>query len=252
MEGKYQLAQSLVLEAGEFLRQHINDELQIEEKAGFTDLVTHLDRQVQEQLAHHIQSCYPQDRILGEEGKDILSVSEGNVWVIDPIDGTANFIAQKNDFAIMVAYFEDGVGQFGIIYDVIRDKLFHGGGVFPVYCNQKRLESPELRPLRQSLIGVNAQLYAANEHGVADLALQSLGTRSVGSAGIGFSHVFEGRLFAYASCLCLWDYAAASIIGHSLDLTMLSFEELDLSYGKREFVMLVSNAHLEEVKEYLF
>ncbi|MCQ8255923.1 inositol monophosphatase family protein, partial [Streptococcus suis] len=111
-------------------------------------------------------------------GGDVSSIHEGNVWVIDPIYGTTNFIAQKTDFAIMIAYFENGVGKFGIIYDVMRDKLFHGGDSVPVYCNQERLKKPELRPLRQSLIGIDAKLYAGNAHGVAELANQSLGTRS--------------------------------------------------------------------------
>ena len=52
---------------------------------------------------------------------------KGAVWVIDPIDGTNNFVTQKEDFAVMVAYFEDGIGQFGLIYDVMRDHLFRGG-----------------------------------------------------------------------------------------------------------------------------
>ena len=46
--------------------------------------------------------------------------------MIDPIDGTNNFVTQKEDFAVMVAYFEDGIGQFGLIYDVMRDHLFTG------------------------------------------------------------------------------------------------------------------------------
>ncbi len=130
METKYHFAQTIVLEAGNFLRQHLHDDLQIEEKGDFTDLVTHLDKQVQEMLTQQIQSRYQGDGILGEEGGDVSSIHEGNVWVIDPIDGTTNFIAQKTDFAIMIAYFENGVGKFGIIYDVMRDKLFHGGDSF--------------------------------------------------------------------------------------------------------------------------
>ncbi len=143
LETKYHFAQTIVLEAGNFLRQHLHDDLQIEEKGDFTDLVTHLDKQVQEMLTQQIQSRYQGDGILGEEGGDVSSIHEGNVWVIDPIDGTTNFIAQKTDFAIMIAYFENGVGKFGIIYDVMRDKLFHGGDSFPVYCNQERLKKPE-------------------------------------------------------------------------------------------------------------
>ncbi|HEM5997089.1 TPA: inositol monophosphatase family protein [Streptococcus suis] len=252
METKYRLAQSLVLQAGEFLKTHLHDELEIEEKENATDLVTQLDKLTQQFLTNQIKKEYPSDLIFGEEGGDVSSISNGNVWVIDPIDGTSNFIAQKNDFALMLAYFENGIGQFGLIYDVMQDKLFHGGGKFPVFCNKERLASPSLSSISQTLLGLNAQLYAANNHGLADLANISLGTRSVGSAGIGFSHVLEGRLFAYASYLYPWDYAAASILGQGLDLSLLSLEAENPSFDKREHVILVANQHLEEVKRYLF
>ncbi|HEP1844132.1 TPA: inositol monophosphatase family protein [Streptococcus suis] len=252
METKYRLAQSLVLQAGEFLKTHLHDELEIEEKENATDLVTQLDKLTQQFLTNQIKKEYPSDLIFGEEGGDVSSISNGNVWVIDPIDGTSNFIAQKNDFAIMLAYFENGIGQFGLIYDVMQDKLFHGGGKFPVFCNKERLACPSLSSISQTLLGLNAQLYAANKHGLADLANISLGTRSVGSAGIGFSHVLEGRLFAYASYLYPWDYAAASILGQGLGFSLLSLEANQPSFDKREHVILVANQHLEEVKRYLF
>ncbi|HFI0402913.1 TPA: inositol monophosphatase family protein [Streptococcus suis] len=252
METKYRLAQSLVLQAGEFLKTHLHDELEIEEKENATDLVTQLDKLTQQFLTNQIKNEYPSDLIFGEEGGDVSSISNGNVWVIDPIDGTSNFIAQKNDFAIMLAYFENGIGQFGLIYDAMQEKLFHGGGKFPVFCNKERLASPSLSSISQTLLGLNAQLYAANKHGLADLANISLGTRSVGSAGIGFSHVLEGRLFAYASYLYPWDYAAASILGQGLGLSLLSLEAENPSFDKREHVILVANQHLEEVKRYLF
>ncbi|HFI0043327.1 TPA: inositol monophosphatase family protein [Streptococcus suis] len=252
METKYRLAQSLVLQAGEFLKTHLHDELEIEEKENATDLVTQLDKLTQQFLTNQIKNEYPSDLIFGEEGGDVSSISNGNVWVIDPIDGTSNFIAQKNDFAIMLAYFENGIGQFGLIYDVMQDKLFHGGGKFPVFCNKERLANPSLSSISQTLLGLNAQLYAANKHGLADLANISLGTRSVGSAGIGFSHVLEGRLFAYASYLYPWDYAAASILGQGLGLSLLSLEAENPSFDKREHVILVADQHLEEVKRYLF
>ncbi|MDG4505368.1 inositol monophosphatase family protein [Streptococcus suis] len=252
METKYRLAQSLVLAAGDFIRQHLDDRLEIEEKASARDLVTHLDKEVQDYLTNKLKTNYPNDFIFGEEGGDVSSISQGNVWVVDPIDGTSNFIAQKNDFAIMVAYFENGVGQFGLIYDVIQDKLFHGGGNFLVCCNEEPLKQQTFAPLQQSLMGLNAQLYAANQYGLADLANQTLGTRSVGSAGIGFTHVLEGRLFAYSSYLYPWDYAAASILGQGLGFSLLSLEAEVPSFDKREHVVLVANQHLEEVKRYLF
>ncbi len=59
---------------------------------------------------------------------------EGSVWVIDPIDGTNNFVTQKEDFAVMVAYFEDGIGQFG--HSLRCDAWDHMGWRIPVYRNE--------------------------------------------------------------------------------------------------------------------
>lgn len=251
METKYHFAKQIILEAGEFLRDHLDDPLVIDEKTNPQDLVTHLDKQVQDQLSQKILSEFPMDSVFGEEGGQTGSIKEGKVWVLDPIDGTTNFIAQKNDFSILLAYFEDGVGQFAIIYDVMQDKLFHGGGQFPVYLNHQQLEIPTAASLKRSLIGLNATLYATNQYGLGDLANHSLGTRSVGSAGIGFSHVLEGRLLAYASNLYPWDYAAASILGEGLDCQLLSLEGDAPQFSGREHVMLVPKASLSEIKRFI-
>ena len=84
-------------------------------------------------MVEKITNRYPEDRIFAEEDGLRSPISEGAVWVIDPIDGTNNFVTQKEDFAVMVAYFEDGIGQFGLIYDVMRGITFLRGGEFPVY-----------------------------------------------------------------------------------------------------------------------
>ncbi|MGT2950138.1 myo-inositol-1(or 4)-monophosphatase [Streptococcus cuniculi] len=251
MEDKYQFAQKIVLEAGEFLRQHLHDDLEIEEKGHFTDLVTQLDKTVQECLTKSILERYPKDRILGEESPEHLPLGQGNVWVIDPIDGTTNFIVQKADFAVLLAYFENGVGKFGLIYDVIADKLYHGGGDFPVYENEQLLPPVEPKSLKESLIGLNAGLYAQNYDGLADFADQTLGTRSIGSAGISFAHVLTGRLLAQASYVYPWDYAAASILGEKLGYTLVTTKGEQPAFYGRECVMLAPTEKIREIKGYL-
>ena len=104
---RYAFAQQIVKEAGAFLRQHMDDELVVEAKTDFTDLVTNLDRQIQEQLAQKILSRYPEDQIFGEECESRPPLEKGRVWVIDPIDGTTNFIVQQHDFAILLKYNEN-------------------------------------------------------------------------------------------------------------------------------------------------
>ncbi|HFI0255596.1 TPA: inositol monophosphatase family protein [Streptococcus suis] len=251
MEAKYRFAQKMILDAGDFLRLHLHDELDIEIKGHFTDLVTQLDHQVQHLMVNQILTRYPNDSIYSEEDERRSSIKKGRVWVIDPIDGTSNFIAQKNDFAILLAYFEEGVGQFGLIYDVMADKLYHGGGNFPVYENDSLLPIVKNKPLTQSLIGINTGLYAQNVVGVANLADRMLGTRSYGSAGISFSHVLSGRLLIHASYLFPWDYAAAAILGEALGYQIMRLDGKPLSYEGREYLIMLPNGQKEEIQRYL-
>ncbi|HFH9837739.1 TPA: inositol monophosphatase family protein [Streptococcus suis] len=251
MEAKYRFAQKMILDAGDFLRLHLHDELDIEIKGHFTDLVTQLDHQVQHLMVNQILTRYPNDSIYSEEDERRSPIKKGRVWVIDPIDGTSNFIAQKNDFAILLAYFEEGVGQFGLIYDVMADKLYHGGGNFPVYENDSLLPIVKNKPLTQSLIGINTGLYAQNVAGVANLADRMLGTRSYGSAGISFSHVLSGRLLIHASYLFPWDYAAAAILGEALGYQIMRLDGKPLSYEGREYLIMLPNGQKEEIQRYL-
>lgn len=251
MESKYLFAQQIAREAGAFLREHLHDCLEIQVKSHFTDLVTQLDRQVEEDLSRKILGSYPEDLILGEEGHHLVSIEKGNVWVIDPIDGTSNFIVQQEDFAILLAYYENGVGQFGIIYDVIKDEMIHGGGSFPVLLNESPLCPFEDKELQSGLIGLNAGLYAQNVHGLADLANQTLGTRSFGSAGIGFARVLKGQLLLHASYLYPWDYAAAAILGESLGYVMKTIKGESPTFIGREMVILLPVVKEKEIEAFL-
>lgn len=248
---KYQFAQKIVKNAGEFLRQHLHDELKIETKSNFADLVTHLDKEVQNNLTKQILSVFPQDVIFGEEDDDRAPMDRGNVWVIDPIDGTVNFIVQKTDFAVMLAYFEDGVGQFGLIYDVINDLLYHGGGVFPVLLNDWELPTSSDKDFSQGLIGINAGLYGQNVAGLADFSRQFLGTRSIGSAGLSFANVLTQRFLANASYIYPWDYAAASILGEKLGYVLLNVNGEKPTFTGREYVILIAKSKVNEMKRYL-
>ena len=101
MKNKLEFAKQIVLEAGDYLRLHLHDDLMISKKTGPTDLVTQMDQQVQKDLVEKITNRYPEDRIFAEEDGLRSPISEGSVWVIDPIDGTNNFVTQKEDFAVL-------------------------------------------------------------------------------------------------------------------------------------------------------
>ncbi len=251
LENKFQLAKDVIYEAGNFIKERMAGDFAIEEKSRFDDLVTDLDRDVQNLMIQKIGDRYPQDDFLGEENGVVSDISKGNVWVLDPIDGTVNFIAQKHDFAVMIAYYEEGVGQFGLIYDVMADKLYSGGGLFPVTVNGKELISFEDKPFNRSLIGVNSGMCIQNYRGIADFGQQTLGIRGIGSAGISISRVLEGRFLAYFTHISPWDYAAGSIMGEKLGYTIRDFDGHSPDYKTRQELMFVPKAKLSEILHHL-
>lgn len=251
MESKFEFAKELVKKAGQYILDHMQEDLCVETKSSPTDLVTRLDKEVQELLVGEILSRYPEDKICAEEGCLRASVQEGKVWVIDPIDGTNNFVTQKEDFAVMVAYFEDGIGQFGLIYDVTRDHLFYGGGEFPVYRNEVELTPFVDQPLENFLIASNVGMLEKNDWGMADLGMDSLGIRVYGSAGISFSKILSGGILAYFSYIWPWDYAAADIMGEQLGYTVLNLNGDKPNYQTVEPIMMVPKVKLTEIQTYL-
>ena len=88
METKFEFAKQIVQEAAAYILAHMKEDLQVERKSSPTDLVTRLDKEVQELLVDRIKSSYPEDLICAEEGCLRAAVDKGSVWVIDPIDGT--------------------------------------------------------------------------------------------------------------------------------------------------------------------
>src|SRR5699024_8738732 len=124
-ETLFNRVRSWTLEAGAFIRNKINDPLTINKKSNPKDIVTEMDRKVEFFFAAKIKRYYPEHRLLSEEGYgDTLTDSSGTVWIIDPIDGTMNFVHQKQNFAISIGVYEHGVGEIGFIYDVMNNNLF--------------------------------------------------------------------------------------------------------------------------------
>ncbi|WP_148876943.1 inositol monophosphatase family protein [Streptococcus sp. Marseille-P7375] len=251
MENKFHFAKEIVYQAGAFLRDHLYDDLDVVQKSSPTDLVTQMDRFIQDDLVGKILAQYPDDAILAEENDLRHDIADGNVWVIDPIDGTNNFITQRADFAIMLAYFENGQGKFGLIYDVTRDQLFHGGGAFDVYCNDRKLTAFIDKPLQQYLMASNASMLEHNHWGLADLARDCLGVRVYGSAGISFAKTLAGGLVAYFSYNWPWDYAAAYVMADKLGFVIQTLDGEQPNFQTQEPIMIAPKCKLDELQEYL-
>lgn len=214
----YDDAVSWTKEAGERIRASFQLALTIDTKSNANDLVTNMDKETEQFFITQIKKKYPHHRILGEEGigekiNDLIGV----VWIIDPIDGTTNFVHQKRNFAISVAVYVDGTGMLGLIYDVVHDELYSAIKGEGAFMNQTPLKKLQPVPVQKAIIGLNATWITRNRRINPELLRPLVedvrGTRSYGSAAIEMAYVAADRLDAYISLrLSPWDFAAALVI----------------------------------------
>jgi len=230
-------AKQWTLEAGEIIKDNIHQPTAVATKSNHKDLVTVMDERVEKFLTTNIKQKYPDHQILAEEGfGDIVTTLDGVVWIIDPIDGTMNFVHQKRNFAISVGIYYDNIGYIGIIYDVMANQLYYALKDHGAYKNEEKL--PTLKNdllLSESVLGFNHSWLMKNryidEENMQNLVKKIRGVRTYGSAALQFAYVAEGSLDGYLSMrLSPWDFAAGLIIVNEVDglTTNISGEPLDL------------------------
>ncbi|MDO4680618.1 MAG: inositol monophosphatase family protein [Aerococcus sp.] len=224
---------TVIREALEHREQLIDD---VETKSGRRDLVTNIDKETERYFRDKLKTTFPDDLILGEEGGgEQVDSLDGNVWIIDPIDGTANFVLQQNHFGIMVGRYSDGKPQFGAIYEVMSDQYFDaviGEGI-------ERNGEPynlrfEDRSVEQALVAFNAGMAMKNKYQVQDFIAKTMGLRVYGSAEMEILGVLTGQLGIYGTqMLHPWDMAAGNVLATEagLKFTQLNGEPLDLLNG---------------------
>lgn len=195
--------------------------LTVAEKTSRRDLVTNVDHSNEDFLVRQIRALDPVAKILAEEGTgDQVTDMNGHVWIVDPIDGTMNFVHQRNHFAMMVGLYVDGKPTLGYIFDVMANKLYAGGPEVGVTLNGELLAAPADVDLSAGLFGASAPLLIQDRFNMQTIIAKSLGPRIMGSAGIQISQVLAGELVGYLSYLRPWDFAAGRILAESLGLVV--------------------------------
>lgn len=234
-------------EIKEYLHEQKDSSLDVQEKTSDNDLVTIMDKRIEERLVNKIREKFPDDKIVGEEGYgDDVQDLEGTVWFIDPIDGTLNFVMQRENFAVMIAVYTDGVGQLGYIYDVTQDKLYSTIKGDGVRCNGQQLEKPADLKLSEGLIASSSALMVKSKHeSVRKIGAKSLGVRMLGSAGLESIEVAKGNVSAYvASNLKPWDIAPGLLFMEELGMKGTQFTNQKINIlENNNIVFATKNAH---------
>jgi myo-inositol-1(or 4)-monophosphatase len=201
---------AVVREAGQIARDFFmrREQLEIEHK-GMQDLVSIADRQVEEAIRRHIAAAFPEDGIIGEEGETIEPPSGAGSWIIDPIDGTANFLRGMPYWSVALAYVRDGVTEIGITYDPTHDELFAAARGRGATRNGRKIQVSGCRDMRQAIVGstftfkMSIQDYAEMIRGILDAGADH---RRLGSTALMMCHVADGRLDGCATLYCnSWD-----------------------------------------------
>jgi len=251
---------SWILQAGKLIRDKMNDPLIISTKSNPKDLVTEMDKEVEFFFATKIKEFYPNHLLLGEEGYGHTEINKTDtIWIIDPIDGTMNFVNQKQDFAISIGIYHQGIGEIGYIYDVMSNTLYsalRGNGAFK--------NNTKLPTLKNETLSVDESIVAfshrwllknnfINEKSMQQLVKDVRGVRSYGSAALGFARVAEGALDAYITMrLEPWDIAAGKIIVNEVGGITTDVQGKELRLLERSSVIAAHpEVHHTIVKKYL-
>ena len=177
------------------------ENLQVSKK-GPQDFVTNADIKAEKIIIEELKKARPNYSVISEENGVEKNKDETNFWIIDPIDGTTNFLHGVPHFAISIALQSNNEIVCGLIYDPIKDELFYAEKNHGAYFNNQRIRVSKKRNIDECLFAVGKGEYNPD-----------LIYRRSGSAALDLAYVASGRFDGYfQNNLNLWDIAAGIII----------------------------------------
>jgi myo-inositol-1(or 4)-monophosphatase len=210
--------------AGELLRERFaaGGERATASKSSPTDVVSEADLAAERAIRAIIADRRPGDAILGEEGGE-TQVGEGLRWIVDPLDGTVNFLYGVPQWCVSVAVHDDDGGVAGVIFDPLRDELFAGERGAPPTLNGVAVAGSRATDLATSLVGTgfaySAEVRAVQAKVVAGLLPVVRDVRRMGSAALDLAWTAAGRYDAfYERGVQAWDIAAGVVLGECAGL----------------------------------
>ena len=202
--------------AGEELLTRYRHVEGLDTKSSITDPVSDADRAAEALIVKMLLAERPDDGLIGEEGASRPSTS-GITWVIDPLDGTVNYLYELDNFSVSIAAEDADGGVAGAVFDPVMNRMYtavRGGGAFvdgtPLHVNDP---VPMERSLLATGFGYSAQRRALQASIVAALLPQIRDIRRIGSAALNLCEVAGGRLDAFwEEGVNHWDVAAGGLI----------------------------------------
>ncbi len=217
MEKKKNQIETLMRECGDIMLSAKRDTSMVEAKEGHANFVTTYDKCIQEKLKGMLLELIPEAVFVGEEEDIHPGINDGFAFVVDPIDGTTNFIRDYKQSCISVALLKDGIPELGLVYNPYLNEMFtaiRGQGAFlngaPIHVSGLPVEegivlfgtSPYYRELNRKSFDL-AYIYFK----------RALDIRRSGSSALDLCNIAAGRAEVFFELrLSPWDYAAGSLI----------------------------------------
>ena len=223
-------AKTLIRDFGEI------EKLQVSIK-GPSDYVSSADKKAEKIIINELMKARKKFSIISEENGTKINSDQDNVWIVDPIDGTTNFLHGIPHFAISIALKSNNEIISGLIYDPIKDEMFYAEKNNGAYLNNKSIRVSKRKNLEDCLFTTGGK------EKLDDKLNKNLTIRSSGSAALDMAYVASGRIDGYfQKNLNLWDIAAGIVIAKEAGAYI---NEVDLN-KKDKIKVVVSNNYISE------
>lgn len=216
-------AVTLARRAGEMIREALQNEMNVMIKSSPADLVTVTDQNVEKMLLSSIKEKYPSHSFIGEES---VAAGEKTVftdkptWIIDPVDGTTNFVHRFPFVAVSIGFVVNKQMEFGVVYSCVEDKMYTGRKGKGAFCNGQKLQVSQQQDITKALLVTELgssrkpetlRIVLSNMEKLCSLPIH--GIRSVGTAAVNMCLVATGGADAYYEMgIHCWDMAGAGVI----------------------------------------
>jgi len=217
------------------------------------DFVTEIDREAEKEIIHKLRRAYPEHGFLAEESGQSGDDSKYQ-WIIDPLDGTTNYLYGIPHYAISIALKVDGKLDQAVIYDPLKEELFtasKGGGA---HLNSHRIRASARRSMNNALLGTGIPFRADQDLGqwlgeLEKLRPDTAGIRRLGVASLDLAYVASGRLDGFwERGLKPWDFAAGALIIQEAGGLISDFADRQSFWQSGDLVAGNPKVHAEIIK----
>ena len=246
---------NLARQTGEFVRKAASEfNRESIEYKGLNDMVSYVDKETEERLVDGLRKIFPEAGFIAEEGTGQKTDNQEFTWIIDPVDGTTNYMHGLPVFAISIALMQKDEIVSGVVYEINRDECFTawlGGGA---YLNNKLIKVSSAKYLKDSLIATGFPYYDFDKmenylNILKELMQKSHGLRRLGAASVDLVYTACGRFEGFFEYnLKPWDVAAGTLIVQEAGGKVTDFKRgNDFIFGRELIAGCEMFLELEEV-----